>query len=857
MVCVKNDDVLNPAATNVNPESVHNNKIVDRSSGSVSGDVSTATPDVVDVMFKGQGYSRAQPNAGLCLSISSASSSLAQPGMGVNPASPRKSLGKRKHTQSSASSGPGGFKRASLTESDGVSLPTHCTVSKGDAPAMSLFVSDSGELNFPVSRHNEALYGSCPDLPAMAACSVPPTDVAHTGFGSDVPATAACTVPPTGSDQPFRCSASREVEAEYQGFVQALRTTPTRPLLGVIPRWQAAQCVIPRWILNILRLGYRLQFQDSPPPFLGVLVTTLASEELMSALSGEVEVLLQKDAIELVPPHLVMEGHYSRYFLVEKRADKGGGLRPIMDLRGLNPFLSKMWFKMISNRELLEGISHGEWFSSIDLKDAYFHISIHPQSRKYLRFFFQGQAYQYKVLPFGYALAPRTFSLVLQTALEPLLRRGIIVRFYIDDLLIQSSSKAQAMLDTQAVVHHLSSLGFSINVGKSSFQPRQTAVYLGIQLDSVSMVARLADLRVEATLSLASRVHSSPKVSSGSIQRLLGLMASACALVPMGLLYARLLQRWYARLHLHPVRDQGLMLRIPPHVLPTLGHWTCRSYLMAGVPMGTRSDHVTVFTDASPLGWGGVLDGLHVGGEWPPHETRHSNVKELLAVLLVLQRFLPHLRGRHVLIRSDNVATCAYINKGGGSHSPQLHSVASEILHWSQLHLRSIRASHIRGILNTAADLMSRGGPVELEWSLHPDIVSQIWSLFGQASVDLFATSRNTKCPLWFSGHSESTLSLGVDAFRHSPWPPGLLYAFPPVPLVLQLLHRVRREKLRVIMVVPDAPRARWFPLLARLGVCPPWLVPLRPDALSQAGGLILRPPTLQGCRLVVWLTQG
>ena len=223
----------------------------------------------------------------------------------------------------------------------------------------------------------------------------------------------------------------------------------------------------------------------------------------------------------------------------------------------------------------------------------------------------------------------------------------------------------------------------------------------------------------------------------------------------------------------------------------------------------------------------------------------------------MLQHFQSRLQGHHVLIRSDNVATCAYLNKNGGSRSPQLHAVASEILLWSQLHLCSLRASHIRGVLNTAADLMSRGGPVDLEWSLHPDIVSQIWSLFGLATVDLFATSKNTRCPRWYSGHSESTLSLGVDAFAHSPWPPGLLYAFPPVPLIPLLLHRVRAERLRVIVVVPEAPRARWYPLLVRLGVCPPWLVPLRPDALSQVGGLIHRPPTLQGCRLVVWLTQG
>ena len=187
-----------------------------------------------------------------------------------------------------------------------------------DATASSLSVC-SGEL-ITVSRLNETPSGSSPDVPAQAACSVTPT----------------------GVDQPFRYSVSHglssysapqaEVEAVYQGFVQSLRTTPTRPLLGVIPRWQAAMCVIPRWIMNILHQGCRLQFQRSPPPpFLGVLVTTLASEELMCALTGEVEVLLQRDAIELVQPRLVMGGRCSGYFLVEKKADKGGGLRPIMD----------------------------------------------------------------------------------------------------------------------------------------------------------------------------------------------------------------------------------------------------------------------------------------------------------------------------------------------------------------------------------------------------------------------------------------------------------------------------------------------------------------------------------------------
>lgn len=38
-----------------------------------------------------------------------------------------------------------------------------------------------------------------------------------------------------------------------------------------------------------------------------------------------------------------------------------------------------------------------DWFITIDLKDAYFPISILPQHRKYLRFALMCEAYQYQV----------------------------------------------------------------------------------------------------------------------------------------------------------------------------------------------------------------------------------------------------------------------------------------------------------------------------------------------------------------------------------------------------------------------------------------------------------------------------
>ena len=166
----KNVLMLSPA-TNDCEDGI--NKIVNRFSDSVSGDVSTASHDDVGVV-SGRNDNHTQPIAGLCLGVTSASSSLAQPGLGLNPAPPRKALGKRKHSQSATSSLPGRSMGISLAECAEVSLSTPCKVSRG-VTASSLSVC-SDEL-ISVSRLNETPGGSSPDVPAQAACSDTPTGV--------------------------------------------------------------------------------------------------------------------------------------------------------------------------------------------------------------------------------------------------------------------------------------------------------------------------------------------------------------------------------------------------------------------------------------------------------------------------------------------------------------------------------------------------------------------------------------------------------------------------------------------------------------------------------------------------------
>ncbi len=101
--------------------------------------------------------------------------------------------------------------------------------------------------------------------------------------------------------------------------------------------------------------------------------------------------------------------------------------------------------------------------------------------------------------------------------------------------------------------------------------------------------------------------------------------------------------------------------------------------------------------------------------------------------------FLPVLRGHHIIVRTDNMAVVSHINRQGGSRSRTLDRIARRLLLWSQYEFLSLRAVHIPGILNLAADFLSRQKLKPGEWMLNRQTVSQIWDLFGEAEVDLFA----------------------------------------------------------------------------------------------------------------------
>lgn len=521
-------------------------------------------------------------------------------------------------------------------------------------------------------------------------------------------------------------------------------------------------------------------------------------------------------------------------------------------------FLKRLPFRMLRTVEMLQAISPGEWFTSIDLKDAYFHVPIAAVHQQFLRFAFQGRHYQFRVLPFGLSLSPRVFSRCVAAALAPLQADGLKILPYLDDWLICAPSHAQAVQDTRTVLTHVKRLGLRVNLAKSNLVPTQQTVFLGVALDSLTMSARPSVQRVDSIMEMLCLFQKDRLLPFVLYLRLLGKLTAASTVVPLGLLSLRPMQMWLNSLCLNPSRHahRHKRLHVSSHCLDSLSQWRDRSWVLTGVPLGSLpSRREVVHTDASPTGWGATCRGQVAQGQWSPALSgAHINVLELMAVRLALSHFLPVLQDRHVMVRSDSTMVVHHINHSGGTRSPRLVFMTHQLLSWAAPRILSLRAMHIPGTRNAVADFLSRQRVQPGEWRLHPEVVEHIWEMFTRAEVDLFASRDTTHCPLWFS-LADGSGPLGQDALVHD-WPRTLLYAFPPLPLIFPTLLRVLREGHRLLLVAPFWPGRVWFPLLHRLCCSSPVRLPPRRDLLSQLGGRLLHPDPAR-LQLWVWPLQG
>ena len=236
-------------------------------------------------------------------------------------------------------------------------------------------------------------------------------------------------------------------------------------------------------VLNIITNGYILSFISKPNLVRAPLIRSgykALQKEL--ALTSCIQSLLSKNATERVE-NVKSLGFYSHLFLVPKPHQRW---MPVIDLSRLNTFLLVERFKMETQESIRASQIPGECVLSIDLSDAYLHIPIHPNSRKYLRFCHRLQVFQFTSLPFGLATVPQVFTMIVKEVKLMALSRGIRLHQYLDDWLIRAQSQEEAQVNTHTVVDLTQSLGWIINQEKSELKPTQVFSFVGYEyhLDS-------------------------------------------------------------------------------------------------------------------------------------------------------------------------------------------------------------------------------------------------------------------------------------------------------------------------------------------------------------------------------------
>ena len=185
-------------------------------------------------------------------------------------------------------------------------------------------------------------------------------------------------------------------------------------------------------------------------------------------MDNEIKSLQDKGAIHKAPMLDKEPGFVSSLFMVPK---KGGGQRPVINLKALNNFVEYSHFKMEGIHMLRDLLRKDDYMVKLDLKDAYFTVPVWINHQKYLRFLWKDTMWEFACLPFGLASAPRVFTKIMKPVVGMLHKMGVRLIVCLDDILIMAESKQLANRHAQLVFSTLENLGFVVNYEKSVMIP--------------------------------------------------------------------------------------------------------------------------------------------------------------------------------------------------------------------------------------------------------------------------------------------------------------------------------------------------------------------------------------------------
>ncbi|XP_042319843.1 uncharacterized protein LOC121928749 [Sceloporus undulatus] len=167
-----------------------------------------------------------------------------------------------------------------------------------------------------------------------------------------------------------------------------------------------------------------------------------------------------------------------------------GSYRPVQDLRAVNQRVVSLHPVVPNPYTLLSLVpAKAKWYSVLDLKDAFFCIRLHQNSKPIFAFQWEhpdtGQRdhVTWSRLPQGYCNSPSIFGQALAQDLIPLTQAGnpYGILQYVDDILLATETHQECMEATEKLLKHLDQKGYKVSKKKAQLVQPEVR-YLGFIL---------------------------------------------------------------------------------------------------------------------------------------------------------------------------------------------------------------------------------------------------------------------------------------------------------------------------------------------------------------------------------------
>ena len=135
----------------------------------------------------------------------------------------------------------------------------------------------------------------------------------------------------------------------------------------------------------------------------------------------------------------------------------------ILNLKQFNTDVTFCHFKMESIKEVIDIVIPNVHMASIDLKDAFYPIPIHPEHHKYLKFVVLSRIYQYTCMSIDYGPAMHIFTKASKVPFSHLRSTWFVSVVFVDDSYLQGNNYKAFLRNIENTIELLQNLEFTIH----------------------------------------------------------------------------------------------------------------------------------------------------------------------------------------------------------------------------------------------------------------------------------------------------------------------------------------------------------------------------------------------------------